>query len=161
MSFKGIRKSIRTMKAPTSTADASPHLSNEFPAGYSLTRYSPAALVSASPAGVNDASSMVQIGGVLSTIETVNHNSTGSESTLRGQFFCPKNGEYLNVLYLVIEMLMSQGAVADSFRHLFGLPVPREAVHSMKTRGSEYYSATYQNICQRIASGRLVHADET
>ena len=65
------------------------------------------------------------------------------------------------VLYLVVEMLMSQGAVASSFRLLFGLPVTREAVHSMKTRGAESYAATYQNICGRIASGKLVHADET
>jgi hypothetical protein len=95
MSFKGMGKSIRTMEASTSTANASPHLSNEFPAGYSLTRCSPAELVSASPAGVDDASGSVQIRGSLSTIKTENHNSTGSESTLKGQFFCPKNGEYL------------------------------------------------------------------
>jgi len=34
-----------------------------------------------------------------SRIETDNQNSTGSESTLTGQFFCPKNGEYLTFLH--------------------------------------------------------------
>ena len=37
----------------------------------------------------------VQLRGSLSTTETENPKSTGSESTLTGQFFCPKNGEYL------------------------------------------------------------------
>jgi putative transposase len=95
MSFKGIGKSIRAMESPISTANASPHLSNEFPAGYSLTRCSPAELVSASPAGLDDVSDSVQLRGFLSTIETENRNSTGSDSTLTGPFFCPKNGEYL------------------------------------------------------------------
>jgi len=70
MSFKGIGKSIRTMEAPTSKASASTHPSNEFPAGYSLTRCSPAELISASPAGVDDALASVQLRGSLSTTET-------------------------------------------------------------------------------------------
>jgi len=90
-------KSIRTMEAPTKTTGAPDHLSNEFPAGYSLTRCSPAELVSASPADDDDASGSVQLRGSLSTFETENRNSTGSESTLKGHFFCPKNGEYLSV----------------------------------------------------------------
>ena len=96
MSFEGMGKSIRTMEAATPQGRRlGAHLSDEFPAGYSLTRCSPAELVSASPAGVDDASGSVQLRGSLSTIETENQNSTGSESTLKGQFFCPKNGEYL------------------------------------------------------------------
>jgi hypothetical protein len=95
MSFKGIGKSIRTIEAPTLKANASTHPSNEFPASYSLTRCSPAELVSASPAGVDNALGRVQLRGSLSTTETENPKSTGSESTLTGQFFCPKNGEYL------------------------------------------------------------------
>ena len=95
MSFKGMGKSIRMMEAPTSKANASAHLSNEFPAAYSLTRCSPAELVSASPAGGDDTLGSVQLRGSLLTTETQNPKSTGSESTLTGQFFCPKNGEYL------------------------------------------------------------------
>jgi hypothetical protein len=61
MSFKGMRKSIRTMEAPTPNADAPTHLSDEFPAGYSLTRCSPAALVAASPAGLDYAAALAQL----------------------------------------------------------------------------------------------------
>jgi hypothetical protein len=77
MSFKGMRKSIRIMEASTETADASPHLSDEFPAGYSLTGCSPALPASASPAGVDSASEHSQVRGPLHVKETMNaeHNS--------------------------------------------------------------------------------------
>jgi hypothetical protein len=98
MSFEGIRKSIRMMEAPTHDADASAHLSDESPAGYSLTRCSPAELVSASPAGVDDASEFVQLRGFFNNhrgrIEKLNQIHR-QQSTLRRPFFCPKNGEYL------------------------------------------------------------------
>src|SRR5262249_17865508 len=89
-----------TMGAPANTADAPAHLSDEFPAGYSLTRCSPAELASASPAGVDDVSAQVQVRGFF------NNNRTRTEkrdqfhrqqSTLRSPFFCPKNGETLNL----------------------------------------------------------------
>jgi hypothetical protein len=102
MSFKGIWKSIRTMEAPTHNADASAHLSDEFPAGYSLTRCSPAELVSASPAGVNDAVAQDQLRGFL--INDRNRTEKQNQfhrqhSTLTGPFFCPKNGETLSGLF--------------------------------------------------------------
>ena len=100
MSFEGMRKSIRTMEAPTSKADAPAHLSDEFPTGYSLTRCSPAELVSASPAGVNDAVAQDQPRGFLnydrSRTENLNRFHR-QQSTLTSQFFCPKNGETLIV----------------------------------------------------------------
>ena len=92
MSFKGMRKSIRTMEAPTKTAGASAHLSDEFPAGYSLTGCSPALPASASPA----ASSMLQrwpkSGDVFcSDIKWNEHNQNtqGGGSHFRIRFFCP------------------------------------------------------------------------
>jgi hypothetical protein len=98
MSFKGMRKSIRMMEAPTHNADAPAHLSDEFPAGYSLTRCSPAELVSASPAGVDHASALVQVRGFFnndrSRSEKPNHFHR-QQATLTGRFFCPKNGETL------------------------------------------------------------------
>jgi len=101
MSFKGMRKSIRTMEAPTHYADAPAHLSDEFPAGYSLTRCSPAELVSASPAGIDDASAQVQVRGFFnndrSRSEKPNHFHR-QQFTLTGRFFCPKNGETLSSL---------------------------------------------------------------
>src|SRR5262249_32369129 len=65
MSFEGMRKSIRTMEAPPNHADAPAHLSDEFPAGYSLTRCSPAELVSASPAGDDNALARLQVRGLF------------------------------------------------------------------------------------------------
>src|SRR5438093_9555518 len=53
MSFEGMGKTIRTMEAPIQKADAPAHLSDEFPAGYSLTGCSPALPASASPAGAH------------------------------------------------------------------------------------------------------------
>jgi hypothetical protein len=99
MSFKGMGKSIRTMEAPIAKTDApAAHLSDEFPAGYSLARCSPAELVSASPAGVNDAGAQDQLRGFSnsdrSRIETPNQFHR-QQSTLTGHFFCPKNGETL------------------------------------------------------------------
>jgi hypothetical protein len=102
MSFEGMGKSIRTMEAPTSTADAPTHLSDEFPAGYSLTRCSPAELVSASPAGVNDAVAQDQLRGFLINDRNRTQkqtNFTGQQSTLTSQFFCPKNGETLSTVF--------------------------------------------------------------
>src|SRR5206468_8216859 len=68
MSFKGIGKSIRMVRAPTQNADAPAHHSDQFPAGYSLTRCSPAALVSASPAGINYAGALAQLRGLRGKI---------------------------------------------------------------------------------------------
>jgi len=92
MSFKGIRKSIRMMRAPISKTDAPAHLSDEFPAGYSLTRCSPAELASALPAGVEHDSRSAQLRGFLTTKETKQTIQQDSGSTLFGQFFCPKGG---------------------------------------------------------------------
>jgi len=99
MSFKGIGKSIRTTEAPTSKANASAHLSDEFPAGYSLTGCSPAEPASALPAGVKYAEGSVQVRGLFNNGRTKRNNTTettGQRSTLTSQFFCPKNGETLS-----------------------------------------------------------------
>jgi hypothetical protein len=114
MSFKGMRKSIRMMEASTNAADASAHLSDEFPAGYSLTRCSPAELVSASPAGVNDAVAHDQLRGFLNNDRTRTEKRTQfhrQQSTLTGHFFCPKNGETLNQLPVALHL--------PSLRHRF------------------------------------------
>jgi len=94
------RKSIRTLEAPTPKADAPAHLSDEFPAGYSLTGCSPAAPASASPAGVECVSTPVQLRGFSNNGRTTTkkRNQTNRQrSTLRSQFFCPKNGETLKM----------------------------------------------------------------
>src|SRR5437867_9938513 len=98
MSFKGMGKSIQMIRAPTHETDAPAHHSDEFPAGYSLGGCSPALPASASPAGVDYASGVAQLRGIFNNerSRTENRNQTHRQrSTLTGQFFCPKNGEYL------------------------------------------------------------------
>jgi hypothetical protein len=93
------------MKAPTHKADASARLSHEFPAGYSSTRCSPAVLVSASPAGVDDASGLFQLRGIFNNERSRTEKPEPihrQRSTLTGQFFCPKNGEYLTFPRMLI-----------------------------------------------------------
>ena len=61
MSFKRHREIYPNGQGADQNADAPAHHSDEFPAGYSLTRCSPAALVSASPAGLDYAAAPVQL----------------------------------------------------------------------------------------------------
>jgi len=58
MSFKRHREIYPNGQGADQNADAPAHHSDEFPAGYSLTRCSPAALVSASPAGLDYAAAL-------------------------------------------------------------------------------------------------------
>jgi len=61
MSFKRHREIYPNGQGADQNADAPAHHSDEFPAGYSLTRCSPAALVSASPAGLDYAAAPAQL----------------------------------------------------------------------------------------------------
>ena len=103
MSFEGMGKTIRTMEAPIQKADAPAHLSDEFPAGYSLTGCSPALPASASPAGVEHVSSSAQHRGFFTTehVGKIQTKIVGSGSTLMGLFFCPRDGVHLRQLTLV------------------------------------------------------------
>ena len=100
MSFKRHKEIYPNDRGAGHKTDASAHRSDEFPAGYSLTGCSPAAAASASPAGVEYASALTQVRGSLSTKDvtqkTDERKTAGSQSTLRDQFFCPKNGETLS-----------------------------------------------------------------
>src|SRR5437773_12357751 len=62
MSFEGMGKSIQTNGAPIRRPTPRSSL-DEFPAGYSLTRCSPAELVSASPAGIQHDAGLAQLRG--------------------------------------------------------------------------------------------------
>jgi hypothetical protein len=61
MSFKRHREIYPNGQGADQNADAPAHHSDEFPAGYSLTRCSPAALVSASPAGLDYPAALAQL----------------------------------------------------------------------------------------------------
>jgi len=65
------------------------------------------------------------------------------------------------VAYQVIELHLSQRAVAKSIEQLFGLPVSHALINCLKARTAERYEETYQSILDRIVGGNLVHADET
>src|SRR5213596_1166517 len=100
MSFKGMGKSFQTIEAPIlQDRRLCAHLSDEFPAGYSLTGCSPALPASASPAGVEHVSSSAQHRGFFTTehVGKIQTKIVGSGSTLMGLFFCPRDGVHLTV----------------------------------------------------------------
>jgi cytochrome oxidase assembly protein ShyY1 len=131
------------MEAPTHNADAPAHLSDEFPAGYSLTRCSPAELVSASPAGVDHASALVQVRGFFnndrSRSEKPNHFHR-QQATLTGRFFCPKNGETLRKPESSAENLKVQ-LDGERLRRRFELP-----------RDNSNFQVTIQEFSGRLKS---------
>jgi len=65
------------------------------------------------------------------------------------------------VLYQVVELRISQRAVARSLNALFGFRLSAMSVNSVKISSARQYQDTYQNILDRIVAGTLVHADET
>ena len=65
------------------------------------------------------------------------------------------------VAYQLIELRVSQRAVARHLQAIFGLDVSRASITGMKSSLAANYTATYSAILQRIAAGGLVHVDET
>jgi predicted RecB family nuclease len=65
------------------------------------------------------------------------------------------------LLYQIIEVQIPQNAVAKSVRELFGLPLSRGSINRLKALEAGRYEATYRAILDRVATGKLVHADET
>ena len=63
--------------------------------------------------------------------------------------------------YLNIDLRMSQGKIADFINQTFGLNLSRNIINKLKTKAATIYKSTYDNILQRIITGKLVHADET
>jgi predicted RecB family nuclease len=51
--------------------------------------------------------------------------------------------------------------VAEKLNGYFGIPVDQADVHTFKTLLAHYYAGTYQRLLDKIASGAIVHADET
>jgi predicted RecB family nuclease len=65
------------------------------------------------------------------------------------------------LVYLVIELLLSNRKAADHASLLFGLPLTKSAVGHIKSEMAAKYAPTYQSILNQIAKGNLIHADET
>ncbi len=64
-------------------------------------------------------------------------------------------------LYQVIELQLPQRAVARIMQQLFDIPTTKNVVTQLKTAAAARYETTYKAILKKIASGRVVHADET
>ena len=75
----------------------------------------------------------------------------------------PKYGAGLcaYLLYQVIDVQTPQNMVAKTTRQLFGLSLSRGLISHIKAVGAERLLSTYRKILNRIAAGKLVHADET
>src|SRR5262249_19339414 len=65
------------------------------------------------------------------------------------------------VLYLVIELRLSNQKISEHLAHVFGVAILSSAVHDIKSEAARLYEPTYHSILRQIAGGKLVHADET
>jgi hypothetical protein len=74
-----------------------------------------------------------------------------------------KYGENLRayVAYLLIEMRLSQQKIAEHVATVFNVPILKSMVNDIKSAMATKYEPTYRRILEQIASGPLVHADET
>ena len=63
--------------------------------------------------------------------------------------------------YQLIELRIAQSAMVRHLQAVFRLHVPKQSINQMKSHLADDYAATYTAILHRIASGGLVHADET
>jgi transposase len=64
-------------------------------------------------------------------------------------------------MYQVIELKLPQRIFALSMKQLFGLDLSRTIVGQLKTRAARIYRPAYDAILKKLASGHLLHADET
>ena len=65
------------------------------------------------------------------------------------------------MLYNVVDLHLSQAAVARLITTFFGFNLGPGAISHLKARAAVFYQDTYDQILASIARGNLVHADET
>jgi len=65
------------------------------------------------------------------------------------------------IFYHAIELYIPVQVIAQSLSRLFGLTLNSGTYAWFKKQLAEYYTATYQQILERIVAGGVVHADET
>ena len=65
------------------------------------------------------------------------------------------------VVYLLIELRLSNQKAAEHASLLFDLPLTKSNANHIKSNMAEKYMPTYHGILRQIAKGALVHADET
>ena len=65
------------------------------------------------------------------------------------------------VVYLVIELRLSNQKISEHLSQVFGMSILSSAVQDIKSRPPGCIEPTYRSILRQIAGGHLVHADET
>jgi hypothetical protein len=64
-------------------------------------------------------------------------------------------------VYQIIDLQITQSAVAKSMRSLFGIPASPGMVNLLKFNVAERCEETYRAILDKLVGRGLVHADET
>jgi hypothetical protein len=90
----------------------------------------------------------------------------GCKSTFSpGQRYSPQSkygpGFMAYVLYNLVDLQISQAAVARTLNQFFGFGFTRHRINYVKSRAAEIYADTYNHILARLARGGLIHVDET
>jgi hypothetical protein len=65
------------------------------------------------------------------------------------------------LIYQIIELQISQNAVAKSVKQLFNLPLAPGSINRLKGAEADRLDETHRTILERVVNGMLVHADET
>jgi hypothetical protein len=65
------------------------------------------------------------------------------------------------VAYLLLEMKISQGKACEHLKEVFSIDVSGRGLSRIKAAVAEQGKSTYQRLLEKIATGKLVHADET
>jgi predicted RecB family nuclease len=65
------------------------------------------------------------------------------------------------VIYLLIELRLSHTQIAAHLKTTFDLSIGHTAINDIKSSAATEYEPLYRSILQSIASGDLVHVDET
>ncbi|MDX6498659.1 MAG: hypothetical protein QOG23_1919 [Blastocatellia bacterium] len=64
-------------------------------------------------------------------------------------------------MYQAIELKLPQRVVGLSMKQLFGLDLSSAIIGRLKAKAAETYKPTYEAILKKLATGHLLHADET
>jgi hypothetical protein len=65
------------------------------------------------------------------------------------------------IIYQIIELRITQRAVAESLNQLFGFDLNTGSITRIKAKATQLYKVTYETILNKILQGELIHADET
>jgi hypothetical protein len=65
------------------------------------------------------------------------------------------------LLYNLVDLRISQAAIARTLNQFFGFRFTRANIRFVKSRAALYYERAYKQILDRLAHGDLIHVDET